>query len=95
MGKQEKEAKSNEGEKVPVQKPSVGRMVHFVPPMECTADTTLPHYAAIIAQVNPAKKGKPETVELATFGPNSLYFQHEIPFSEVYKPGHWSWPPRT
>lgn len=80
-----------------MQQPTVGRTVHFVPLMECTGTTTLPHYAAIITQVNAATDygRNPETVELATFGPNSLYFQHNIPFSEGYKPGHWSWPPRV
>lgn len=70
-----------------LKKPSVGRIVHFVPPMECTATTTLPFYASVISQVNPDG-----SVELATFGPNSLYFQHAIQHSEKLKPGHWSWP---
>jgi hypothetical protein len=80
------------------QKASPGRMVHFVPPQECTAERTLAFYPAIVTQVNGfGLPGLPavETVELATFGPNSLYFQHAIPFSETLKPGHWSWPART
>lgn len=74
-------------------------MVHFVPPQECTAPATLAYYPAIVTQVNPpsdaAGAAIPETCELATFGPNSLYFQHHIPFSETLKPGHWSWPARV
>lgn len=85
------------------QKPTVGRTVHFVPPQECTAESTLAFYAAIITQVNPGSKGvpgddlsdKPETVEIATLGPNSLYFQHAIPYSSELKPGCWSWPARA
>lgn len=82
------------------QKPSVGRIVHFVPPQECTAPATLAFYPAIITQVNekPPVGIRMEpivTCELATFGPNSLYFQHGIPFSEEPKPGHWNWPPRV
>lgn len=75
---------------------TIGRSVHFVPPQECTAPATLAFYTAIVTQVNPpVGENAPETVELATFGPNSLYFQHAIPFSEELKPGHWSWPPRV
>lgn len=71
-------------------KPSVGRVVHFVPPQECTAEKTLAFYAAIITQVN-----SDGSVELATFGPNSLYFQHGILASETGAPtpGRWNWPP--
>lgn len=70
-------------------KPTLGRIVHFVPPQECVGPKSLTMYAAIIAQVNDN-----DTCELATVGPNSLYFQHHVPFSQDYKPGHWSWPPR-
>lgn len=81
-------------------KPTPGRIVHFVPPQECTAEKTLAFYPAIITQVNPPVAHspvalQPETCELATFGPNSLYFQHGIPFSETLKPGHWSWPAKA
>lgn len=70
--------------------PTAGRIVHFVPPQECTAPATLAHYPAMITQVN-----KDGTVELATFGPNSLYFQHGISFSEEPKSGCCNWPPRN
>jgi hypothetical protein len=77
-------------------KPTVGRMVHFTPPQECVGPQSLTLYAAIITQVNPAgPQGGGETVELATFGPNSIYFQHHVPFSTEYKPGYWTWPART
>jgi hypothetical protein len=68
------------------QKPTVGRMVHYQSyneKGECA-------YAAIITQVN-----EDGTVELATMGPNSLYFQHKVAFSETPKPSHWNWPPRV
>jgi len=71
-------------------KPSVGRIIHFAPPQECTGPESLTLYPAIITQVNEGG-----TVELVTFGPNSVYFQHSISFSEELKPGTWSWPPKV
>lgn len=85
-------------------KPSIGRTVHFAPPQECVGPASLCLYPAIITQVNKVSVGVPgddihtnqvETVELATFGPNSLYFQHKVPFSSEPKPGHWFWPARA
>lgn len=67
--------------------PSVGRMVHYYPPEGQGGG----FYAAIIVQVNSGGMN----VELATFGPNSLYFQHGVEFSPEPKPGHWSWPKRA
>lgn len=64
------------------QKPSLGRVVHF-------AEEGGP-YAAIIVGVNPD-----ESVELATFGPNSLYFQHNIKFDADGAKHTWRWPPRV
>lgn len=67
------------------QKPSVGRMVHF-------HEEGGP-YPAIITALNDSG-----SVELATFGKNSLYFQHSV--YEWAAPdgpmkGRWSWPPRV
>lgn len=72
------------------QKPSEGRIVHFVPPSQNVGPASIKLVASMVTQVNPDG-----TVELATFGPNSLYFQHGIPYSAELKPGHWSWPART
>lgn len=64
------------------QKPSVGRMVFF-------HEEGGP-YPAIITALN--ENG---SVELATFGKNSLYFQHGIPEQTEPTKGCWSWPPRV
>lgn len=69
--------------------PTVGRIVHFTPPQDCTGKTTLEFYPAMVTQVNPNG-----TVELATFGPNSLYFQHGVEVSDTPTPGTCNWPTR-
>ena len=71
-------------------KPTLGRIVHFAPPGECKSPNGPEQYASIITQINPDG-----TAELATFGPNSLYFQHAIPMAEAPTPGCWNWPPRV
>lgn len=71
-------------------KPTLGRIVHFTPPSDHKAPEGPEQYAALITAVNPDG-----TAELATFGPNSLYFQHGVPFSELPKGGSWNWPPRV
>ena len=67
------------------QKPTVGRTVHFL----ATSGDVGP-YAAIVTAVNPD-----DTVELVTFGRNSVYFNHAVSFSEEPAAGCWSWPPRV
>jgi hypothetical protein len=82
-------------------KATIGRTVHFVPPQDCVGPKSLTLYPAIITQVNPGAPvagdygGADESVELVTFGPNSVYFQHGVPFSEELKSGHWSWPAKV
>ncbi len=63
--------------------PAVGRTVHF----HSYNEKGQCPYAAMITQIN-----ADGTVELATFGPNSVYFQHNVKFSHHPKPNHWSWP---
>lgn len=67
------------------QTPSIGRIVHF-------NDEGGP-YPALITKVN-----ADGTLELTTFGSNSIYFQHCVPAaSSVSEPPEfrtWSWPPR-
>jgi hypothetical protein len=72
------------------QKPSVGRIVLF--------EEKGGPYAAIITRVNDGSEtpaSLPGTVELATFGPNSVYFQHGVPYNAEAHTGTWRWPPRV
>lgn len=62
---------------------AVGRMVHY----QSYNEKGKCAYAAIITQVN-----EDGTVELATFGPNSVYFQHGVKFAEEPTEGHCNWP---
>lgn len=65
---------------------TVGRIVHYHSYNEKGACA----YGAIVTQVN-----ADGSVELCTFGPNSVYFQHGVNYSEAPKEGHWSFPPRV
>lgn len=72
----------------------IGKTVRFAPPQACKGDTTPEFYAAIITKVNgpSAEHGQVRTVDLVTFGPNSTYFQHNVPFSgHGIKAGHWTY----
>ena len=82
--------------------PTVGRIVHFFPKHECKEDgpTKIEKYASLVTQVN-----ADGTLELATFGPNSLYFQHNVPMygqkvtmthehPEYAHAWGWAWPAR-
>jgi hypothetical protein len=73
------------------QLPTIGQIVHFFPPSECAGPIRM--YAAIVTQTN-----LDCTLELATFGPNSLYFQHNVPkfgddcaMTPEHPEGKWSW----
>jgi len=74
-------------------KPTIGRTVHF---RGANRDGSAGDvYAAIITAVH--ENG---TVDLVTFGPNSVYFQHNVPqddHPQSAEPlaGCWSWPPRV
>ena len=79
---------SNDKIETPVaQPPSIGRIVHF----HAAAGDPGP-YAGIVVRVLP---GTTNIVDLANLGPNSLYFNHSVPFSPAPHPGCWSWPPRV
>jgi hypothetical protein len=65
-----------------VPKPTVGRVVHF-------HDEGGP-YASIVTVVNPDG-----SLELATFGRNSIYFQHGVREGTALEKGTWTWPPRV
>jgi hypothetical protein len=69
--------------------PTIGRIVHFT-----ASDGDPGPYAGIIVAVHKAPEPL-ERVDLVTFGPNSLYHNHNVPYSEEPKAGHWNWPPRS
>lgn len=83
----------NDFQRAPQTDRRIGMDVFFTPPQACKQDGTLDYYPAKITKVNPrsAEFGNVETVELVTFGPNSIYFQHNVPHHHELKPGHWSW----
>lgn len=68
------------------QKPTIGRIVHF-------HDEGGP-YAAIVTAIN-----RDGTLELVTFGRNSIYFQHNVRSRHADETDNfdnsWSWPPRS
>lgn len=74
-----------------MQKPSVGRIVHYqaygTPGGEFKAEPR----AAIITEVHDAEAGQ---VSVCVFNPQGVFF-NRVSFSDGPKPGHWSWPPRV
>ncbi len=70
--------------------PTVGRIVHYYPKQACITPDSMEKYASMVTQVN-----ADGTVELVTFGPNSVYFQHKVTHSSTPAHGCWSWPPHN
>lgn len=66
--------------------PQVGDPVFFVAPTDCQNDGTPSFYAAIVTVVRDPLNGD---CDLVTFGPNSIYFNHNIPYAPLLKAGHW------
>ena len=80
-----------------MQKPSVGRIVHY----QGVDDP--PHAAIVIAtypEIDPASNTShhpygPDYVDLCVFTPAGTSFVRAAKFSEVPDLGCWSWPPRV
>lgn len=68
---------------------TIGRMVHYQPPIDDGAEP----WAAIVTKVVPGT----DTVGLCVFDPNGLtrFKKAETRFSAKPAPGCWSWPPRV
>lgn len=82
-----------------MQKPSIGRIVHYqsygTPGGEHEPETL----AAIVTKVKGCdpelgRDGCPH-VSLRVFYDNGDSNKPEVPYAEVPTPGHWSWPPRV
>lgn len=82
-----------------MQKPTVGRIVHYHYHKERDLNSAVkgPN-AAMICYVLIDEEGDEQRVNLHVYprwkGDSEGFFQG-IPFSEEPKPGHWSWPPRV
>jgi hypothetical protein len=81
-----------------VQKPSIGRIVHYhsygTPQGEYEG---LPR-AAVITEVDEdygPSSLLSRRVGLAVLNPTGMFFNQNVPYSEDPKPGHWTWPPRS
>jgi hypothetical protein len=67
----------------PVQKASVGRIVHYVP------DGSREHLAALVTSV------ADDTVNLTVFDADSMFRAYEIPHDANCAPGTYHWPERV
>ena len=80
-------------------RPSVGRIVHYVPdarvvlvPDECQA--------AIVTEVQDFEPGSTEEprageVGLCVLNPEGMFFNRNVPHDEGRAPGTWHWPERV
>jgi hypothetical protein len=82
--------------KMPEQKPSVGRIVHYQSYGTPGGEYTSQPRAAVITEVLSAPNGAlTGEVGLCILNPTGQFFNQNVPFSETPKHGHWNWPPRS
>lgn len=88
--------------------PTVGRIVHYQSYGTPNGEFKPAVRAAIITEVDTTvmvmedgttqetgrltSKGE---VGLCVLNPTGMFFNQHVPYSDVPKPGHWSWPPRV
>lgn len=70
-----------------LQKPSIGRIVHYTNLGDSDGKYPPEQQAAIITRIK-----NDELVSLLIFYPTGQFNMTDVPFSKVYKRGHWSWP---
>ncbi len=74
-----------------IQKPSIGRVVHFTA-FRGHEQKASDVYAAIVVGVGRFGSNA-GCVDLVTFGTNSTYFQHDVPHSAEGNANTWRYPP--
>lgn len=77
--------------------PTVGRIVHYTSLGDKDGRFPPEQQAAIITKVDPleALAAVPPKVSLCILYPTGMFFMQDVPFSETYERGHWTWPPRV
>lgn len=76
-------------------KPTVGRIVLYTNLGDSEGRYPPEQQAAIITRVSTPVPGDGEqSVSLHIFYPTGQFDMKDVPFSEEYKRGHWSWPKR-
>lgn len=68
-------------------KPSIGRVVHYTNLGDKDGRYPPEQQAAIVTGVKDEK-----TVSLHIFYKTGQFDMQDVPFSETYERGHWSWP---
>ena len=71
--------------------PTVGRIVHYTNLGDKDGRYPPEQQAAIITGVYQ----NPNVVDIHIFYRTGQFDMKEVPFSETYERGHWSWPPKV
>lgn len=71
--------------------PSIGRIVHYTNLGDKDGKYPPEQQAAIVTRVRDPLNGD---VMLHIFYPTGAFDMDNVPYSEEYKRGHWSWPPK-
>mgnify|MGYP000022203371 CR=1 FL=1 len=75
-------------------KPTVGRIVHYTNLGDKDGKYPPEQQAAIITRVRGSDPAG-MNVALHIFYPTGQFDMDNVPFSETYERGHWSWPPKV
>lgn len=80
-----------------MQKPSVGRIVHYQAYGTPNGEYPSVPRAAVITEVGSKiiAGHAIESVGLCVLNPTGQFFNREVLYSEYPKPGCWNWPPRV
>lgn len=75
-------------------KPTVGRIVHYTNLGDADGKYPPEQQAAIITKVAVIGEAGGSGISLKIFYPTGQFDMENVPYSEEYQRGHWSWPPK-